>query len=144
MAERPARVLVVANRTAGSDELLAALRERAASGAATFLVVVPATPHGVAFEERHTGEGEAREHLAEALERFRGAGLGAEGWVGDPDPFAAVEDALEAHEIDEIVVTTLPRKISRWLGLDLPSRVRRLSDRPVTHVVGTEPRRAPG
>jgi hypothetical protein len=133
---------VVANRTAGSDELLAALRERAARGPATFLLVVPATPHGVAFEERHTGEGEAREHLAGALERMKEAGLEAEGWVGDPNPVAAVEDALEARRVDEIVISTLPRTISRWLGLDLPSRVRRLSGRPVTHVVGTERARA--
>jgi hypothetical protein len=134
----PARVLVVANRTAGSDELLAALRERAARGPARFLLVVPATPHGVAWEERHSGEAEAARHLDHALERLRAAGLDSDGWVGDPDPVAAVEDALEGHEVDEIVVSTLPRTVSRWLGLDLPSRVRRVSGRPVTHVTAPE------
>jgi hypothetical protein len=138
VAGAPARVLVVANRTAGSDELLAALRERAARGPASFLLVVPATPHGVAWEERDSGAGEAERHLARALDRFREAGLEAQGWVGDPDPVTAVEDALEAHDVDEVVVSTLPRGVSRWLGLDLPSRVRRASGRPVTHVTAPE------
>ena len=133
-----ARVLVVANRTAGSDELLVAARERAARGPARFVLVVPATPHGVAWEERHTGEAEAGRQLAGALERFRDAGLEADGWVGDPDPVAAVEDALEREDADEIVVSTLPRTVSRWLGIDLPSRIRRVSGLPVTHVTAPE------
>jgi hypothetical protein len=109
-----------------------------AGGPARFLLVVPATPHGVAWEERHSGEAEARRQLTGALERLRDAGLEAAGWVGDPDPIAAVEDALEGGDIDEIVVSTLPRTVSRWLRLDLPSRLRRLSGLPVAHVCAPE------
>lgn len=54
--------------------------------------------------------------------------------VGDPDPFAAVGDVLHAREFDEIVVSVLPRAISRWLALGLPARLRRAVDLPVTQV----------
>ncbi|HEX6987603.1 MAG TPA: hypothetical protein VF170_19645, partial [Planctomycetaceae bacterium] len=54
--------------------------------------------------------------------------------VGDPDPFAAVGDVLHAREFDEIVVSTLPRTISRWLAVGLPARLRRTVEVPVTEV----------
>src|SRR5947209_7603924 len=94
MADEKARVLVVANRTAGSEVLLDALRERAARGPAHFHLVVPSTPHGVSWAaDMHSG-GDAAEHdLDGALERLHSAGLEADGEVGDPDPVAAVQDA---------------------------------------------------
>jgi len=133
-------VLVVANRTAGSDELLEALRKRAEEGPVEFSLLVPATPHGVSWAaDMHSGEGEAKVHLERASQRWRDAGLEvAEGKVGDPDPVAAVEDAVNFGDFDEIVVSTLPKHLSKWLKLDLPSRVGRVTGLPTTHVSATE------
>jgi hypothetical protein len=135
-----ANVLVVANRTAESPELLDALRERAARGGAVFTLLVPATPHGVAWAaDMHSGGSEAEDHMARAVERMRSAGLQvAEGKVGDPDPCAAVQDEVNFGTYGEIVVSTLPGGISKWLKLDLPHRVERVTGLPVTHVTAHE------
>jgi len=135
-----ANVLVVANRTAGSPELLDALRARAAQGEATFTLLVPATPHGVAWAaDMHSGGSEAEEHMNNAVERMRSAGLsGREGKVGDPDPIAAVQDEVNFASYDEVVVSTLPGGISKWLKLDLPHRVERTTGLPTTHVLAQE------
>ena len=135
-----AHVLVVANRTAESDELLAALRERAAQGSVRFTLLVPATPHGVAWAtDMHSGEDEAEKHLARALERLRGAGLEVEAVRGDGDPGTAVQDILNTGEVyDDVVVSTLPSHLSRWLKLDLPHRVERITGLPVLHVEAKE------
>ena len=104
MAEQKASVLVVANRTAGSDELMEALRERAAQGPAKFHLVVPATARGVSWvADMHAG-GDAAEHdLDGALERLRAAGLEIDGQIGDPDPSAAVQDAANQGSFDEVI-----------------------------------------
>ena len=140
MSADKASVLVVANRTAESEELLEALRAKAAEGPVVFTLLVPSTPHGVTWAaDMHAGGPEAERHLEAALQRFREAGLEvAEGKVGDPDPVAAVEDAVNFGEFDEIVVSTLPRHVSRWLKLDLPHRVERATGLPVTHVSASE------
>jgi hypothetical protein len=139
MADR-AEVLVVANRTAGSPELLEALRERAGQGPVKFHLLVPATPHGVAWAaDMHSGGGEAEAHVRAAVERLRAEGLEVDdGIVGDPDPVAAVEDAVNFKEFDEIVVSTLPKHVSKWLRLDLPHRVERVTGKPVLHVTASE------
>jgi hypothetical protein len=139
MADR-AEVLVVANRTAGSPELLGALKERAARGPAKFHLLVPATPHGVSWAaDMHSAGGEAEAHVQAAVERLRAEGLEVDdGKVGDPDPVAAVEDAVNFKEFDEIIVSTLPKHLSKWLKLDLPHRVERATGKPVTHVTATE------
>src|SRR5262245_31497662 len=103
-------LLVVANVTAGSDELLAALRDRADRGACAFTLVMPATG------------AEARDRLDAALTRMREAALGVEGRVGDPDPVVAVMDIWDPMKFDEVIVSTLPSDSSRWMGLDLPHR----------------------
>jgi hypothetical protein len=122
-------LLVVANVTAGSDELLEALRERSEQGACRFTLVMPAS--GTA----------ARKRLGEALERMREAGLdNVEGRVGDPDPIVAVMDAWDPMKFDEIIVSTLPTGSSRWLGIDLPHRLEKLTSVPVRHVVSRPPR----
>jgi hypothetical protein len=136
-----AQVLVVANRTAESDELLDALRERAAQGPAAFVLLVPATPHGVAWAgDMHSGSEEAEEHMGKAVQRLRDAGLEVdEGRVGDPDAYAAVQDAVNlTGPYDEVVVSTLPTHVSKWLKLDLPNRVRRFTGLPTTHVIASE------
>jgi hypothetical protein len=122
-------VLVIANVTAASDELLDTLRRRAESGACEFTLLVPATGGGRAGREA------ARAALESALERLRADGLEATGTVGDPDPVAAAHDVWDPRRFDEIVVATLPTGASRWLAVDLPHRLERLTGAPVLHVV---------
>lgn len=121
-------VLVVANVTATSEELLDALRERADRGACRFTLVMPASG------------AEARERLEQALSRMQDAGLEkVSGSVGDPDPVVAVMEVWDPMQFDEITVSTLPTGSSRWLGLDLPHRLERLTSVPVRHVVSRPP-----
>jgi hypothetical protein len=135
MAEQKASVLVVANRTAGSDELLEALRERAARGPAKFHLVVPSTARGVSWVADMNAGTDAAEHdLEGALERLRGAGLEIDGQIGDPDPVAAVQDAANQGSYDEMIVSTLHKHVSRWLKLDLPSKAAHATGLTVTHV----------
>ncbi|HEX8856404.1 MAG TPA: hypothetical protein VF752_12475 [Thermoleophilaceae bacterium] len=132
-------VLVVANRTAESPELLEALKQRAADGDVKFTLLVPATPHGVAWAaDMHSGGEEAEQHVANAVERLRQAGLTVEGKAGDPDPVAAVEDAVNFDKFDEVICSTLPVHVSKWLKLDLPHRVERVTGLPVQHVVASD------
>lgn len=138
-----AKVLVVANRTVDSSELIAALRQRAANSPASFTLLVPAVPRGLAWAaDMKAGGPEAKPRAEEGARRLRMSGLEVEtAIVGDPDPFAAVGDALGTAEFDELVVSTLPRGISRWLRLSLPHRLRRMTDLPVLHVTA-HPRRS--
>ncbi|HEU4707646.1 MAG TPA: hypothetical protein VFS64_10700 [Solirubrobacterales bacterium] len=130
------RILVVANRTADSPQLIAALRERAGRSPAGFTLLVPAVPQGLAWAaDMKAGFSEAVARADRAATRLRQAGLQLdEVIVGDPDPFAAVGDVLHAREFDAVVVSVLPRKVSRWLALSLPARLRRAIDLPVTQV----------
>ncbi|HEY0631747.1 MAG TPA: hypothetical protein VGC98_06810 [Thermoleophilaceae bacterium] len=135
MAEQKTSVLVVANRTAGSDELLEALRRRAEEGPASFRLVVPATARGVSWVADMNAGADAAEHdLEGALERLRAAGLEIEGEIGDPDPVAAIQDAANARKYDEVIVSTLHKRVSRWLKLDLPSKAAHATGLPVAHV----------
>ena len=129
------RLLVVANRTAGSPELLQALREHASRGPTAITLLVPATwdpadPHG--------GRETAARTLNAALHQLRAADLAADGVVGDPDPLGAVREIWDPSRFDEVIVSTLPSAVSRWLKLDLPRRVERLTQLPVTHVRASE------
>ncbi len=135
-----ANVLVVANRTAESPELLDALRRRAQDGDVAYSLLVPSTPHGVAWAaDMHSGGEEAEQHMQAAVNRLRSEGLTVtEGKVGDPDPVAAVQDAVNFGSYDEIIVSTLPGGISKWLKLDLPHRVERACGLPVTHITASE------
>jgi hypothetical protein len=134
-------ILVVANRTADSPELIAALRERSERSSASFTLLVPAVPHGLAWAaDMKAGWSGAVARAERAATRLRQAGLELEEViVGDPDPYAAVGDALHSREFDEIVVSVLPRRVSRWLALGLPARLRRTVDLPVTQVTAGEP-----
>jgi hypothetical protein len=135
-----ARVLVVANRTAESPELLEALRRRTMQGPCAFTLVIPSTPHGLGWAaDTHSGGEEAEQHRAAFLEELRVAGLNVEdAKVGDPDPLAAIQDECNFSEYDEIIVSTLPLHLSKWLHLDLPSKAKAATGLPVTHVVGSE------
>lgn len=131
-----ARVLVVANQTCESPDLLEALKARAAQGDAEFFLVVPASGHNVLemATDPDAAAAESERHLEQAVERFRAEGLTVEGQLGDGDPIAAVQDAVNFHEFDEAIVSTLPARASKWLKMDLPTRVERTTGLPVTHV----------
>ena len=135
-----ARVLVVANRTAESPELLDALRTRTLQGPCAFTLVIPSTPHGLGWAaDMHGGGEEAERHRDAFVEELRVEGLKVEdAKVGDPDPLAAIQDECNFSEYDELIVSTLPLKLSKWLHLDLPSKAGAATGLPVTHVVGSE------
>jgi hypothetical protein len=132
-----AKVLVVANRTAESPELLEALKKRAEQGACTFTLLVPSTPHGVAWAaDMHAGGEEAEQHRQAFLEELRAEGLKVEdAKVGDPDPLAAIQDICNFDTYDEVIVSTLPLHVSKWLKVDLPHKAGHATGLPVTHVV---------
>ncbi len=139
--QNPTRVLLVANRTATDPPLVEAVRRRAQRGDPVFHLVVPATAQGLhrVVDPEDAGLQAASERLREALPLLTEAARGpVTGHVGDPNPLAAVSDALYLQEFDEIVLSTLPWRLSRWLRLDLPSKVRALG-LPVEHVTGSQP-----
>jgi GABA permease len=126
-------VLVVANVTATSVDLQERLAAIAAERPSTFTLVVPATAFG-------DGREAALQRLGEALEQLRGAGLEVEGDVGDADPIIAVTEAWDPRRYDEIIVSTLPMRFSKWLHAGLPERIGKLTGAPVTHVVSQPPK----
>jgi hypothetical protein len=132
----PARVLVVAHKTAATQPLLDAVRERAQEGPAKFTLLVPNPAHGMhkVVDPEDQGAGEVKAVLDEAVPRLsEAAGSPVESMVGDADPMAAVHDALNLRGFDEVIVSTLSPRLSRWLRLDLPSKVSGLG-LPVTTV----------
>ena len=121
-----ARVLVVANRTAATPALLDAVRARIEAGPADFTLLVPAAAHGIARvtdpEDTDVSEAQASLDLAiPLLEEVVGGRV--EGLVGDPDPFLAIQDAVNVHGFDELIISTLSPRVSRWLRMDLPRRL---------------------
>ena len=135
-SQGPARVLVVAHKTAATPPLLQAVRERSQRGPATFTLLVPHPAHGLhkVVDPEDQGASEARTVLDAALPKLsEAAGTQVEGMVGDADPVAAVHDAVNLQGFDEIIVSTLSPRVSRWLRLDLPSKVGGLG-LPVTTV----------
>jgi hypothetical protein len=132
-----AKVLVVANRTAESSELRDALRAKAVDRDPEFTLLVPATPHGISWAaDMHAGGEEAEGHRKAFVEGLRKEGLNiVDTKIGDPDPLAAVQDECNTNEYDELVISTLPTHISKWLKLDLPHKAEHATGLPVTHVV---------
>jgi hypothetical protein len=132
----PTRVLVVANKTAATPALIAAVRERAGRGPAEFTLLVPNPAPGlhrvVDPEDVDRSEGEHVLELAIPLLE-EAAGGKVEGRVGDSAPLTAIEDAVNLHGYDEIIISTLPTRVSRWLKLDLPSKAKGLG-LPVTTI----------
>jgi hypothetical protein len=134
----PRRILVVANQTACGDELLAVIEARVRDGPCRFTLLVPATAPG---DHATWTEGEAKalatRRMVEALARFADAGgVDADGVVGDAHPVRAIDDVLLDRPHDEIILSTLPPGVSRWLKLDLPRRVEQRFALPVTTVIG--------
>jgi hypothetical protein len=139
------RILVVANRTAATPALLDAVRERAARGSCTFTLLVPHTSKGLhrLVDPEDQGQSEAHDTLELALPLIeQAAGGPVEGLIGDAEPLAAVQDAVNLKGFDEIIISTLPTRVSRWLKLDLPSKVAGLG-LPVTTVTAASREGAP-
>ena len=142
------RYLIVANQTIGGEELTAKLDELTSAGPSTFTFLVPVTDsegtqqwdfppidrhipdaHGIA---RALAEGRLEHELA----RLRRSGIEVSGEVIDANPVDRAKELLHREQFDAVVVSTLPRRLSRWLIRDLPHRIASASDVPVTHVEG--------
>jgi hypothetical protein len=129
--------MVVAHRTLVEDHLLDHVRGLCERGECTFHLVVPVThPLGKWSEGEVDAAAEAK--LEEGEQAFRAIGAEVTGEVGDANPVYAVATALRGKPDEDwagIIVSTLPPGISRWLGLDAVSRIKREFDLPVTHLV---------
>ena len=155
------RYLVVANQTLGGELLMNEIRNRIAAGPSSFYVLVPAIPIGVnSFAEvlatpeigvpaetrtglaereetlRHRAESTSESRLSQLIAQIRAQGGEADGDIGDTDPVKAIEAAMTSGPFDEVIISTLPLGVSRWLGLDVPHRVQRRFKVPVTTVTG--------
>jgi hypothetical protein len=131
-----ARVLIVANRTAATPNLIEAVRERARRGPCSFTLLVPQLP-----AEQMYGDEEARKTIELAIPLLEEAAEGTvRGLVGPTDALLAVERVLVHEHFDEIIISTLPERVSQWLHRDLPARVERLGV-PVTVVRAKTARR---
>jgi nucleotide-binding universal stress UspA family protein len=142
------RYLVVANQTLGGELLTAKLAECMDAGPCRFYLVVPVTNtegsdrwftgglEGVlpgAYKIARTLAGGRLQH---ELGRLREAGAEADGEVVDPMPVDAIRKLATREDVDEVIVSTLPRRLSRWMAMDIPHRVRRATSVPVIHVSG--------
>ena len=125
------RVLVLANRTADSPQLRDALLARRERGPIVVTLLVPATWEP---QDPHGGMETGRRRVRGALARLRDTGLDVQCRVGDADPITALRDAWDPDRFDEVIVSTLPGRVSRWLQIDLPRRAGRITGAPVTHV----------
>jgi hypothetical protein len=130
----PRRILIVANRTAATPALIDAVKKRASEAACRFTLLVPRT-----FWDADTEESAITLELAIPLLE-EASGSHVEGLVGDSDPFEAVSAALANDDYDEIILSTLPTRVSHWLHLDLPARLQRLG-LPVTVITAKAGRR---
>jgi hypothetical protein len=117
--------LVVGNQTLDSPELAEAIRERVASGPCRFHIVVPATPvqRGLTWDEDEARI-TAQDRLTAAISRLAELDAQVTGEIGHRDPIEATEDALRGRQVDEVILSTLPPGISRWLGQDVPTRLK--------------------
>jgi hypothetical protein len=154
--------LVVANQTLGGAELDEEIRKRLQAEPSSVYVLVPVTrsqdyPATTGMEvgaggslpmvARATGPGpatdeeataHAQHRLGQLLDELRRLGAEADGELGHPDPLRAVAEVLTSRSFDEIVLSTLPQPISKWLAMDLPHRLRRRFDLPVTTVIAKQ------
>jgi hypothetical protein len=142
------RYLIVANQTLGGEQLTAKIADCVRAGPCRLYLVAPVTQTEASDPWRSGGiEGMvpgaykvaralAEGRLQHELARLRETGADADGEVVDPLPIEAIRKITSREEIDEIIVSTLPRRLSRWLALDLPHRIRRATKLPVTHISG--------
>ena len=125
------RTLVVANQTVGGRELLEHLKKKAADEPRRFIVIAPQS----VTDGDGEGPDEAHERLAHMLSQLKAAGLEAVGQVVHPDPYTAIQNALQSYTPDDIVISTFPETRSGWMRSDLIGRVQSSTGKPVDHVV---------
>jgi nucleotide-binding universal stress UspA family protein len=127
--------LIVGNETLAGESLTQAINDRLAEGPMRARVVVPLTRIGgrLTWDEQES-KVVAQTRLDEMLGRLKALGIEADGEVGDGDPILAVKDAMRGHDVDEIILSTLPTGVSRWLGADVPGRLRDAVTVPVAVV----------
>jgi hypothetical protein len=134
------KYLIVANQTLGGERLAAKVTEQVEAGPCRFHVVVPATRQE---EFLVWTSGRARAvaalRLQRAIESFEALGADVSGNVGDESPVLAVFDAMRHEHFDEILLSTLPPGMSRWLRLDLPGRLRRRFSVPINLFIADRP-----
>jgi len=130
-----ARVLVLANRTADSPQLRQALLERREQGPIAVTLLVPAAWEA---QDPHGGMETGRRRVRAALESLRDTGLEVQCRVGDADPVTALREVWDPDRYDEVIVSTLPSRMSKWLQIDLPRRAGRITGVPVRHVEAAE------
>ena len=118
-------LLVLANQTVDSPDLIAAVEERAAEAPIRVTMLAP-----VLWSERE----EAHARLEEACRRLKERGIESESVLGDADPIVAVQEVWDPGRFDEIVVSTFASGASRWMQIDLPHRIAKLTDCTVRHV----------
>jgi hypothetical protein len=140
------RYLLVANQTLHDSQVQEAVQERAGKSDARFVVLVPATHSANLATPPSTSGGDsgpdsasddvglatARWRLRTTIDRLKEAGVRAEGHIGHPDPFVAITRLVAEEPFDEIILSTLPPRHSRWLQADLPQRLERRCGIPVT------------
>ena len=124
-----ANVLVLANETVMGAALMQRIRERAARGKASFLLISPQS------DPTRAEHPEAERRVRRALAELRGAGIEAHGQVAHPDPFSAALDAIREERVDEIIVSTFAPERSPWLRRNLVQRLHNETGLPVEHVV---------
>lgn len=129
----PAHILVVATVTATSEDLLAALKERAKQSPAKFTLLVPARGAGLAARDA------AQALVDEAVKKWRELGLDADGVAGDNRPTVAVSEIWQPGKFDEVIICTWPGKYSTWTQSDLPHRIAALTGVHTTHVIARSP-----
>jgi hypothetical protein len=142
------RYLIVANQTLGGEQLTAKIAECMDAGPCRFYLVAPVTQtegsdrwaagglEGVIPGAYKIARTLAAGRLKQELARLKEAGADADGEVVDPNPVDAIRKLASREESDEVIVSTLPRRLSRWMTMDLPHRIRRATKLPVTHISG--------
>ena len=135
-APTPRHVLVLANETVAGRTLLDALRKRAAQGPIRVTVVSPQHEPSAGFVVYENSRRSAAERrLRRTLDLLHEAGIAARGAVVDPDPLQALKDAVYEYKPDEVIISTHPPELSRWLKKGVLEKARKASGVPVEHVV---------
>ena len=129
------RYLVVANQTLGGEHLKEKVRQCMAEGECEFHVLVPATDSSSGMQTEAKAHRDAEPRLEAALAYFREVGAKVTGKLGDAKPMEAIRDAMLTDSFDEILLSTLPPGPSAWIRQDLPHRVKKAFDLPVTHLI---------
>jgi hypothetical protein len=124
--DRGKETLVVANQTIGDQQLLDLIKSRASDGRHRFVLILP---------QGEGAEGDPYERLANVLRRLEEDGIDAVGQVVHPDPFTAIQNAVQWYPVDDIIISTFEPERSGWLRADLVDRVKSATGKPVEHVV---------